>query len=74
MKNVIAGLLQEYDIKSVDDIYEVLKDLLGETIQDMLEDEMDEQLGYEPHARSDSTNARNGYKTKTLKSEPSPKK
>jgi putative transposase len=28
-KNIIASLLQEYDIKSADDIQEALKDLLG---------------------------------------------
>ena len=45
-KNIIAGLLEEYDIKSADDIQEALKDLLGGTIQSMLEAEMDEHLGY----------------------------
>ena len=32
-RNIIAGLLQEYDIKSANDIQEALKDLLGDTIQ-----------------------------------------
>lgn len=48
-KNIIAQLVQEYGINSVDDIQSALKDLLGGTIQDMLEGEMDEQLGYEPY-------------------------
>ena len=50
-RNIIAGLLQEYDIKSAQDIEEALKDLLGGTIQEMLEAEMDEHLGYEAYER-----------------------
>ena len=67
-KNIIASLLQEYDIKSVDDIQEALKDLLGGTIQSMLEAEMDDYLGYAPYERADNTNARNGKKSKTIRS------
>jgi len=32
-KNIIAGLIQEYDIKTAEDIQDALKDLLGSTIQ-----------------------------------------
>lgn len=67
-KNIIAGLLQEYDIKSAEDIQEALKDLLGGTIQSMLEAEMDDHLGYAPYERADNTNARNGKKSKTIRS------
>lgn len=66
-RNIIAGLLQEYDIKSAQDIEEALKDLLGGTIQEMLEAEMDEHLGYEAYERSDNTNSRNGKKTKKIR-------
>lgn len=45
-KNIIAALLEEYDIQSAEDIQYALKDLLGGTIQPMLEAEMDEHLGY----------------------------
>ena len=45
-KNIIAGLIQEYDIKTAADIQEALKDLLGGTIQEMMETELDEHLGY----------------------------
>ena len=51
-KNIIAGLLQEYDIRTAKDIEDALKDLLGGTIQEMLESEMDEQLGYHEYERS----------------------
>lgn len=38
-RNLIQGLLQEYDIQSADDIQEALKDILSGTIRDMLEAE-----------------------------------
>ena len=47
-KNIIGMLLEEYDIKSAKDIEDALKDLFGGTIQEMLESEMDEHLGYPP--------------------------
>ena len=58
-KNIIASLIQEYDIKSASDIQEALKDLLGGTIQEMMEAELDEHLGYEEYERSDNTDYRN---------------
>ena len=38
-KNIIAGLPQEYDIQSTEDIQEARKELLGGTIQSMMEAE-----------------------------------
>lgn len=67
-KNIIAGLLQEYDIQSAEDIQDALKDLLGGTIKQMLESEMDEHLGYEKYERSDEPNYRNGTKSKHVRS------
>mgnify|MGYP001256559130 CR=1 FL=1 len=46
-RNIIQQLLQEYDIQSAEDIQDALKDLLGGTIKEMMEAEMDEHLGYE---------------------------
>ena len=65
---IIQQLFQEYDIESAKDIQDALKDLLGGTIKEMMESEMDEHLGYSKSERSDSDNARNGYKSKTLNS------
>lgn len=67
-KEVIRNLIDMYDIESVGDIQEALKDLLGDTVQDMLETEMENHLGYEPYERTDNDNARNGYKNKKIKS------
>ena len=66
-RNIIAGLLQEYDIKTAKDIEDALKDLMSGTIQEMLEAEMDEHLGYSSYERSDNTDYRNGKKTKKIR-------
>ena len=65
---LIAQMIEMYDIKDTKDIQEALKDLLGGTIQSMLESEMDEHLGYSSYERSDNENSRNGKKTKKLRS------
>ena len=67
-RNIIRGLLEEYDIESATDIQEALKDLLGGTIKEMMEAEMDEHLGYEKSERFDSDDYRNGYKKKQVNS------
>ena len=63
---IIQQLLQEYGIQ------DALKDLLGGTIKEMMEAEMDHHLGYEKSERTDSLDEvrdyRNGYKTKQANS------
>ena len=51
-KNIIAGLIQEYNIKTAEDIQEALKDLLGGTIQEMMEAELDEQESADEEGQS----------------------
>lgn len=67
-KNLIQGLLQEYEIESAQDIQDALKDLLSGTIQGMLESEMNEHLGYHKYERSGEPNYRNGTKKKSVRS------
>lgn len=67
-RSIIQQLFQEYDIQSAEDIQEALKDLLGSTIKEMMETEMDEHLGYQKSQRSDSEDYRNGYKRKRVNS------
>lgn len=66
-KNIIASLLQEYDIQST------LRDLLGGTIKSMLDAEMEEHLGYENYERTEDRmegdNYRNGTKKKKIRSQ-----
>ena len=42
---ILKKLIQEYDVKTTRDVQELLKDLFAETIQEMLEAELDENLG-----------------------------
>jgi len=65
---IIQQLFQEYDIENATDIQDALKDLLGGTIKEMMEAEMDDHLGYSKSERSESENARNGYKSKQVNS------
>ena len=67
-RNIIQQLLQEYDIQTAEDIQDALKDLLGGTIKEMMDAEMDDHLGYEKSERTDSDDYRNGYKTKRVNS------
>ena len=67
-RNIIHQLLEEYDIQTAEDIQDALKDLLGGTIKEMMEAEMDNHLGYEKSQRSDSDDYRNGYKEKQVNS------
>ena len=67
-RNIIHQLLEEYDIQTAEDIQDALKDLLGGTIKEMMEAEMDNHLGYEKSQRSDSDDYRNGYKEKHVNS------
>ena len=66
-KELIKNLIAEYNITSAKDLQEALKDL---TIQNMLEAELDEYLGYEKYELTEQakSNYRNGYTSKTLKS------
>lgn len=59
------------DCQSTGDIQEKLKRLFSGTIEQLLEAEMEEHLGYEKHEiiGNNSGNSRNGYGKKTIKSD-----
>ena len=70
-RQIIQQLLQEYNIETAEDIQDALKDLLGGTIKEMMEAEMDAHLGYEKSERADRnevSNYRNGTKKKQVNS------
>lgn len=68
---IIQTLIKEYDIKSVPDIENALKDLFGETLQNLLEAELSNTLGYEKRdsTNKETENRRNGHTSKTVRSE-----
>lgn len=67
-QEIIKDLIQAYDIKEAKDLQNALKDLLGSTLESMLESEMNEHLGYEKYETSDNPNSRNGHKPKKVRS------
>lgn len=67
-RNVIAQLLQEYEIESASDIQDELKDLLDVTIEDRKEAKMDKHPGYEKSQSSDNYVSRNRCKRKHINS------
>jgi len=56
------------EITSLDDITSEFKNILKEVIQTASEEELTSHLGYDKHQESNSSNARNGYNGKTIKS------
>lgn len=67
-RNIIGQLIDMYDIKSAKDIQDALKDLLGGTIQSMLEAELTTQVEEREAEDPTYSDSRNGYKPKTLRS------
>ena len=67
-RELIKGLLSHYKPGDVHDVQEMLKDLLGDTIQQMLEAEMEEHLGYSryDYKNKQTDDSRNGYSSKTV--------
>ena len=61
-------LIEEYQPQSVQDIQEALKDLLGDTMEELLKAELDENLDYEYVEKPLSLNTRNGSSKKTVRS------
>ena len=57
------------DVKSFDDLKDVFKLMVGEMLENGLEGELDDELGYTKYdyRNKDGENSRNGYSKKTLK-------
>ena len=67
-KAFINGLIKHYRPEDAQDVQEMLIDLLGDTLQGMLEAEMDEKLGYSKYdyKNKETDDSRNGYSKKTV--------
>lgn len=70
-KKQLRELIKERNMKTTDDISAMLKDLFSETLQEMMEAEMDTTLGYVKNETAGKTtgNRRNGHSKKTVVSE-----
>lgn len=67
-KELLLNLIETYNVKTTADLQEALKDLLGGTIQTMLEQEIETQIDEREAADPEYGDSRNGYKPKTLRS------
>ena len=65
----IRELLQESNISSMDDIQNLFKETIAEFMENGLDAELDEELGYSryDYKNKDTDNSRNGHSSKTLK-------
>lgn len=61
-------LVKEYDLRTVSDAQNLLKEIFGPMMQSMLEGELDDKLGYDKYERTEEAkpNSRNGHSLKTL--------
>lgn len=68
---ILKYLIQDYGVKNTKDIQDMLKDLFASTIQEMLEAELEDHLGYERYDNQNksTSNSRNGYRSKRVKSD-----
>ena len=69
-KDFLQKLLSAYQPEGAQDVQNMLKDLFGDTLQTLLEAEMDEHLGYSKYdyKNKDTDDSRNGYSKKTVTS------
>ena len=70
-KEQLRELIKEKNIKTATDIQNMLKEMFSETIQEMLEAELDTELGYPKNGEKPegSGNRRNGHSSKKVRSE-----
>ena len=70
-KELVKELIKEFDLKDANDISSMFRELMGDTIQEMLNSELDEELGYAKYDQSEkkTENSRNGYSEKSMRSE-----
>ena len=67
-KELISKLIGEFDIKSAKDIEDMFKDMFFPMLQEMLEGELDDHLGYGKYVHSGESvfNSRNGHSSKSV--------
>ncbi|MBS9784607.1 MAG: IS256 family transposase [Oceanivirga sp.] len=68
-RQLVKALMQQYDITDATSIEDALKDLLGQTIKEVMEAEMDDHIGTSKNKQlDDRDNYRNGYRSKKVRS------
>jgi putative transposase len=67
---ILRSLIKERGIKDLQGVHDLVKELTGTLIQEMLEGELENELGYSKwdYRNKNTSNSRNGFSEKTLKS------
>ncbi|MGL4911084.1 MAG: IS256 family transposase, partial [Romboutsia sp.] len=68
-KELLRAYINEQNFTNPNEVLSSLKELFKDVLQEALEAELDETLGYEKYEVSEKTNSRNGYSKKTIKTE-----
>jgi len=65
----IRGLIKEHNLKDANDVENMLKQMFADTIKEMLESELDHELGYSryDYKNKETTNSRNGHTRKKVR-------
>ncbi len=68
-RDLISQLLATANVQSMSDIQELFKETIAEFMENSLEAELDEELGYAPYdvKNKNTDNSRNGHSKKTLR-------
>jgi transposase-like protein len=63
-RELLKQFIKENNLKTAEDAHNLVKELFADTIQELLEAEMDESLGYEKNDAKDkdTENRRNGHR------------
>jgi transposase-like protein len=66
---IAQAIIDQYQPTNAEEMQDALKDIFGPMFEAMLQGEMDSHLGYDSndHGYKDTTNRRNGYSHKTVK-------
>lgn len=70
-RDQVKAFIKDNDLKTMADVQFALKELFADTLQEMLEAELDHELGYAKHdvANKQTKNSRNGKSKKMITSE-----
>lgn len=68
-KNKLRELLSAMDVEDMSDLKSLFKEMVGEVLENGLEAELDDELGYTryDYRNKDTENSRNGHSRKTMK-------
>ena len=70
-KQQLRQIIADNNLKSVADVYSLLRDSFKDILQELMEAELDASIGYEKNQKGDvfTSNKRNGHSPKTVKSQ-----